>query len=123
MNKSKLKKIFFITNSVYWGWISIATIANFTALFVTLGWDGSPLNEVVWTIILIIIGLIITTLMLLQYNNIPFALVVIWAYLGIFIKRSSTEPLFQSIIVVSIFSIVILVITSIYTLFRRKKNI
>jgi hypothetical protein len=36
--------------SVYLGWITVATIANLTAVFVTVGWSGCGLTEVFWTV-------------------------------------------------------------------------
>ncbi len=73
--------------SVYFGWISIATIANTTVLLVATGWDGFGISEPIWTIIVLIIALILTLLMQYIRKDIAYSIVVIWASIGIIIKR------------------------------------
>jgi hypothetical protein len=76
--------------NVYLGWISVATIANITALLVTIGWTGNPLTESTWTIIMLIIGTALAAIMLLRRSNFAYALVIIWAFYGIFSKRQTS---------------------------------
>jgi hypothetical protein len=44
---------------IYFGWITVATIANMTSMFVSLGWHGSPFSEEIWMILMLLIGLAI----------------------------------------------------------------
>ncbi|MEM0466988.1 MAG: tryptophan-rich sensory protein [Candidatus Thermoplasmatota archaeon] len=80
--------------SVYLGWITVATIANVTAVLVTVGWDGFGISEMLWTILVIIVAVLITILMLFKRNDIAYSLVVIWALLGIALKRFSDDPIY-----------------------------
>lgn len=89
---NKLYYIFILPFSIYLGWITIATIANVTALFVDLNFYGGVLNPIIWTISVLIIGLIITLYILLKRNDIAYSLVVVWAYLGIILKRYFQSP-------------------------------
>jgi hypothetical protein len=73
--------------SIYVGWISIATIANITALLVNIGWSGFGLDGSIWAINMTTIGAIITVFVLFKRNAILFALVVLWAFYGIYTKR------------------------------------
>ena len=66
--------------SVYFGWITIATIAGATALLVGNGFGGLGLSEAVWTIIILIVGAVIGILTSLKFRDIPYVLVLIWAY-------------------------------------------
>lgn len=66
--------------SVYFGWITIATIAGAVALLVGNGFGGLGLSEPVWTIIILIVGAIIGMLTALKFRDIPYLLVLIWAY-------------------------------------------
>ena len=66
--------------SVYFGWITIATIAGAVALLVGNGFSGFGLSEAVWTIIILIVGAVIGILTTLKFRDIPYALVFIWAY-------------------------------------------
>ena len=66
--------------SVYFGWITIATIAGAVALLVGNGFGGLGLSEAAWTIIILIVGGIIGMLTALKFRDIPYLLVLIWAY-------------------------------------------
>lgn len=75
--------------SVYFGWITVAAIANVTTLLVSLGWQGFGLSNQIWMIMILIIGLIIGSVTLLKQKDIPYGLVIIWAYGGILLKHVS----------------------------------
>jgi hypothetical protein len=77
--------------SVYLGWITIATIANVTAFLVSVTWDGFGIDPLLWTIIIIAVGTLLTILMLVLRKDIAFSLVVLWAFFGIWMKRM-TQP-------------------------------
>ena len=75
--------------SIYFGWITIATIANITALFVDLDWNGFGISEVTWTIIILFVGAAIGIITTFRRQDIAYALVLIWAYYGIYSKHTS----------------------------------
>ncbi len=75
------------TFGIYLGWICIATIANVTAVLVSYNWGGWGISEEVWAIIMITAGTTISAVALLRLNNPFLALAVIWAFVGIIIKR------------------------------------
>ncbi len=75
--------------SIYLGWISIATIANATALFVSFGFDGGTFASV-WMDIILIVGLAIGLMTIIKGRDIAYGLVFIWAYIGILIKHTSS---------------------------------
>ena len=76
--------------SVYMGWISVATIANATALLVNIKWNGWGVSEPVWTIIMIGIATLLSIYLLLAKKDIAFSLVVVWALWGIRVKHIET---------------------------------
>ncbi len=89
---TRLEKIFIHTPfSIYFGWITIATIANITVFLVSINWNGFGVSDLIWTNIVLIIGLIIGTLRLHKDKSIAYGLVLIWAYLGILFKHLSPE--------------------------------
>ena len=75
--------------SVYFGWITIATIANITAFLVSVEWGGFGISQVVWTIVVIAAGLAVNVIMLVRHRNFAFAAVAVWAFIGIVLKRIS----------------------------------
>lgn len=75
--------------SVYFGWISVATIANGTVLMVDLGWNGFGIPEAVWTAVVMAVGAILATIIMITRRDAAYGLVFIWAYGGILLKHTS----------------------------------
>ncbi|HPA25808.1 MAG TPA: tryptophan-rich sensory protein [bacterium] len=75
--------------SVYFGWITVATIANITVLLVSLGWNGFGLSEVFWTVVVLLVGALIGSWRTLHDRSIPYGLVLLWAYGAILSKHLS----------------------------------
>ncbi len=86
-------KTFFMTVPlrVYLGWISVATIANATAVLVKAGWNGFGADPRVWTVVVILAGLAVGLGFSLWKKQIAAPLVIVWAYAGIVIKRVQTD--------------------------------
>lgn len=75
---------------VYFGWITIATIANITVFLVSIGWNGFGLVDYVWATIILLVGALIGILRIIKDKSIAYGLVLIWAYFGILLKHVST---------------------------------
>lgn len=78
---------------VYLGWISVATIANFAAAFVSLDLDGLGMGEVSWTVIMLVVALALTIAMIVKRKDLAFSLVILWAVAGIALKHSDLQPI------------------------------
>ena len=91
---TKEKLFIHVPISVYFGWITVATVANVTAVLVTIGWNGFGISEQIWTILVLIIVTIITLLMILKRKDIAYSLVIVWALIGIVIKRMNPDPIY-----------------------------
>ncbi len=87
---------------IYLGWICIATIANVTAVLVSIDWNGFGISPVVWTIIMIATGTLIVSLTLLRMNNPYIGIVVVWAFVGIIIKRQADYRLIAVVALLAI---------------------
>lgn len=85
--------------SLYLGRISVATIANISALLVHVGWGMRGMSDIFRTNALIIIAALLALLALYKKYNIIFALVVVRAFIGIIIKRVSVDPVYASSII------------------------
>ena len=95
--------------SVYLGWITIATIANVTALLVNINWNTWGLSEQFWAVAVIIVGIAIALSMLFTRKDIYYSLVVDWALLGILLKRLSVTTVpDQSVVIVTIVGLVLI---------------
>ena len=69
---------------VYLGWISVATIANFTALFVGIGWQGEPFAPSLWSILLMGVALILGIVLVGLKKEPAYGFVLAWAFYGIY---------------------------------------
>lgn len=105
---------------IYLGWICIAIIANVTALFVHYNWNGFGISEVAWTIIMISAGVLIVSLALLRLQNPFIGLSVIWAFLGIYLKRQDD---YRTIAITAIISLAVVAIITLLGFFRKKIGI
>lgn len=79
-----------IVFSVYLGWITVATIANVTDALDNLHWSGWGIAPEVWAAIMLAVALLITIAMLVTRRDVAYALVIIWATIGIAVKQSGT---------------------------------
>ena len=107
--------------SVYLGWISIATIANVTALLVAYRWTRFGMTEQFWAVVMIGIGIALGLIMLFSRRDIFYALVVDWAAFGIFLKRTAASATpSRAVIVVSIVGMCLLTLGILAQIARRK---
>ena len=107
--------------SVYLGWITIATIANVTALLVDINWNALGLGQQFWAVAVIIVGIVIALSILFTRKDIFYCLVVDWAILGILLKRlSDTTMADQSVVIVTIAGLAIITVGVIAQLVRKK---
>jgi hypothetical protein len=107
---------------VYFGWITVATIANITVLLVELEWQMAGLSEVFWTCSVIILGSLIAGFNINFYNSPVYGTVILWAYAGIILKHMSPSGFggqyIEVIIAAGAGMLIILMAEAVY--FRRK---
>lgn len=73
--------------SIYLAWISVATVANTTAVLVGLGWNGFGLSPQFWTVGVLALILILTLIFVLKKRDLLYGLTIIWALFGILYER------------------------------------
>lgn len=86
---SKEKWLVRLPFSIYFGWITVATIANITIFLVSIGWNGFGLSESLWTVLVLLIGTLIGSWRMLKDRFFPYGLVLLWAYGAILSKHLS----------------------------------
>ncbi|WP_039042464.1 hypothetical protein [Sporosarcina sp. ZBG7A] len=111
--------------SVYFGWITVATIANITAYFVSIDWNGFGLSDQTWTVIILLVGTIIGIATLLKNWVASYGFVLVWAYVGIYNKHVSNEgwnEAYPGIILTVSICIILLTLLSLWVLVKRRKR-
>lgn len=96
---------------IYLGWICIATIANITAVLVFFGWDAFGQSETFWTCLMVIIGALVVSFTLAKVNNAFIGAAVLWAFVGIIIKRIEAPEYHRFIVWITVFAIIIVVMS------------
>ncbi len=77
--------------SIYFGWITVASIANITVFMVSIGWNGFGIADFAWTSIILLVGAMIGILRMRKDNNIAYGMVLVWAYSWILFKHMSAS--------------------------------
>jgi hypothetical protein len=77
--------------SIYLGWITVATVANVSqVLYDSLGWQGSPLSEPIWAVVMLAVAALLGGLMIFLRKEVAYPLVLVWAFVGIWVKQAET---------------------------------
>jgi hypothetical protein len=79
--------------SIYLGWVSVATVANLSAALYESGYELSFLgiNADLWAAIMMAVAAVLAFVMLYFRRDLAYALVVIWAVVGIYARPFDTE--------------------------------
>ena len=109
--------------SVYFGWTTVAVVANITVLLVSWKWDGLGLSEPTWAVIIVGVAMAIGTVTMVRNRDMAYGLVLIWAFVGILIRQTSADGFagrYPAIIAAVIASLVIYVAAEVAINRRRK---
>jgi hypothetical protein len=106
--------------SVYLGWITIASMANVAVTLTAYNWDGFGISPEIWAIIVVAVALVITMLMLGIRKDIAYALVVIWALIGIGVNHSGNQNVLLLTEISSVLVAMGVLVTIVLTWLRRK---
>lgn len=77
--------------SVYYGWITIALVANVAIWLVSIEWGRFGVAESTWTILTVVTVALIALAQFRSTRSIAYLLTVIWAVSGIVIKHLSAD--------------------------------
>jgi hypothetical protein len=102
------------------GWITVASIADVAVTLTAYNWNGFGISPETWAIIVVALALVITLLMLGIRKDIAYALVIIWALVGIGVNHTNNPNVVLLTEVSSIIVAVALLAVVIATLVKRK---
>ncbi len=105
--------------TLYLAWICVATIANVSALLVAIEWNGAFLNDEGWTVVMMVVAAALAVKITLDYRAPFFAIVVMWALLGIHLRWRERE--YISIFYASLMLITGLVVIVLYSAGKRRR--
>ena len=107
---------------IYFGWVSVATIANISSFLVQQGFkDGLIVSAESWTIAILVVATLIGTATALVNSSPAYSLVLVWAFFGIYSRHISPFDWnfqYPNIILATQILIPVLVVVSIGALVR-----
>ena len=93
--------------SIYTGWITVAIIANLSAVQIDRGWDNLLFPAATWTIIKIALAGSIAATVLFRRRDRAFVLVAVWASAGIAVKHSAVPLVAGAATVIALLGILL----------------
>jgi hypothetical protein len=76
--------------AVYFGWVTVATVANISALLVQLRMEnGFGVSAETWTILILVVAVVIGSITALVNSSPAYAAVLVWAFWGILSRHLS----------------------------------
>jgi benzodiazapine receptor len=106
--------------SVYLGWITIAAIANVSVTLVSLHWDGFGISPQNWASLILAVALFIALLVLATRKDVAYALVIVWALVGISVKQSANQAIVSLTQLFAVAVAVAIVVVVLWVKFRKK---
>ena len=103
--------------SIYLGWISVATIANVSQNLFLYKWNGWGIDGQTWAVIMLAVASLLGILKIWQEKDTPYALVLVWAFVGITVSQSGVALVVNAAWV----SVIVLVIALIAGIVKSKK--
>ncbi len=91
-----------IVFSLYFGWITLATVLNIASALNFYDWNGWGISEVNWTLIIGTIAIVITAYTALKFRDFVYPFVVVWAFIALAVKHYGTEPILVALAAVAI---------------------
>ena len=109
--------------SIYFGWITVAVIANITILLVDIGWNQFGLPEALWTVLIILVGAAIASATMVFNKDYFYILPVAWAYVGIIFKHIDADGFnrrYPTVYFAAAIGIAMMFLAFIYSVILRK---
>ncbi|MCL6588092.1 MAG: tryptophan-rich sensory protein [Anoxybacillus sp.] len=102
--------------SVYFGWISVATIANISFVLKYNGWNGFGLSDAFWAIAMLLVATALALLFMRRQRDYVYPLVFVWAFVGIGVKNQGTA----SLVAYAAFLLAGIILISVASLYKEK---
>jgi hypothetical protein len=112
---------------IYFGWITVATVANTTTLIVANAnafrwlWNGGEVSEQLLTIVILLVTIIIGNVTIIRQKDPYYGAVIVWSLLGIFVRHRLNLPDFgiTGVANMALFGMILSILTTVFIL--RKK--
>ncbi|MDX9990805.1 MAG: TspO/MBR family protein [Anaerolineales bacterium] len=104
--------------SVYLGWVSVATIANFTSWLYDAGWNGLGIAPEAWAVIMLVVASVLGILMAFTRRDAAYLFVFVWSFIGIAVKQAGVPLVANSAWLAAALALGL----AIYSILQRRKK-
>lgn len=77
--------------SIYYGWITVAAIANISVWLMSIGFDGLGLPSQFWETAVLLIGGTVICIGIWVNHDVLYGLAGLWGYVGIMVRQLATD--------------------------------
>ena len=99
--------------SIYTAWITVATIANISAVQTSMGWDDLIMPATEWTLLKLAIAGVIGATVISRKGDIAYVLVIAWAAFGIMSKQTANPEVVGAAAVLTLLGVLLAVVETI----------
>lgn len=99
--------VLYLPFSVYTAWITVATVANLSAVQVAFDWEGLGMAPLQWTLLKLAIVAAVGAVMVIRLRDIPYGLVVAWAAFGVAAGQTATPTISGAATTVSLIALIL----------------
>jgi hypothetical protein len=96
--------------SVYLGWITVATVANISDWLFSISWSGWGITAQPWAAIMIAVASLLGLLMAFTRLDDAYLFVLVWSFIGIAVKQTSSPLVMNMAWAASGFALVLAII-------------
>ncbi|WKY48104.1 tryptophan-rich sensory protein [Eubacteriaceae bacterium ES3] len=108
---------------LYSGWLLIATVVNFSAFLVSIGWNGFGLAPEYWASIVLVIAVGLAFVVASNTKNFVIPLPIAWGFFGIYQAHKEMGGGYPLLQTVTLIGILLLLGISGYQFWRNKKSV
>ena len=96
--------------SIYYGWVTLATVLNIAAALKFYDWDGWGIPELYWSLIILSITVLIITKLFRSYHDSAFMTVGVWTFFALALRHWESLPIlaYFSLGIIMIFLILLI---------------
>jgi benzodiazapine receptor len=105
------------------GWLSVATITDFSTVFVYMGWQGPVMTQVIVAMIMILFSGLIGIYVCARCKDFVFPMVIAWACIAIALSRSNDFPYISAIALITAIAPPVWMITTILRRITYRRHI
>ncbi|AQG81330.1 tryptophan-rich sensory protein [Spirosoma montaniterrae] len=102
--------------SIYFGWLTVATILNVAVFLKATNFDLGSLSESTWASAVLVVGLVIGAVVFNRFRSVAYILVFTWAYVAIAREQAGNGP----VVMVGYFGVGFAVVAALIGLWSKK---